>query len=184
MAKSKPNHIDCGNLETLCVSKEACLSIVASAAEVFPNECIGILCCTSLPGRRGLVNAAFPYQMARRNPDTVSTDSSDFFLAMFNRSLNSRFLKMGDYHSHPFRYPERIEPLLPSEYDLESLVVGAIEIIVRVRRVKKNRNSWKSDRGSIKISWGKFRFLIKAFVRMDDDEDGSPTFRVIKIQLV
>jgi proteasome lid subunit RPN8/RPN11 len=165
-------------LKKLALSRSACLAMVAASAEVFPKECMGSVCALSKSSWK--IQAAFPYQIAKRKSAEVTSNSSFMFLKML--SHGGPWVKLGDFHSHP--YTGRLVGLAPSEVDLESMEVGDIEVIVRVHRGRAKKNSWSSGSGSIRVSWGKFRFLARAFVKLDGrDKNGLPYYVVVPLVL-
>jgi proteasome lid subunit RPN8/RPN11 len=161
--------IDCSSLELIRIARPACLAIIASACEVFPRECIGSVCCTSLPARVGNIVVAFPFQKADRMISSVSSYSVNLFDEMTSAGP---WTTMGGYHSHTQRAGE-IVSCLPSQTDLEDLDIGGLEIISRISHDRKQtRNVWKNNAsGCISISWGKFQFLIAAYVRTEAPSD-------------
>jgi len=162
------------------IARPACLSIIASAAEVYPKECMGSVCCP-VKGKNKII-AAFPYQVARRKLQEVTSESSHTFDKLFNIGP---FLKFGDYHSHPFQAFEKVFPLSPSETDLKELRAGEVEIIVQVRRTRSKGNYWRVTKtGCISIAWDRYRFLIAAFMRKSGtDEEGFPLYNKVGLKL-
>lgn len=170
-------------LERLRVTRAACLAMIASAVEVFPKECMGSVCALQVPTVEGRICGAFPYQLARRSPEEVSSLSSWMFLDLL--SEGGPWVKIGDYHSHTYRRCKKIEELLPSGTDLEGMGVGDVEIIVQVCKTKQCRNSWRGVREGIRISWGKYRFLLKGFLRLEGrNQEGDPLYRTVELSLV
>lgn len=165
---------------TIAIARPACLSIIASAAEVFPKECMGSICCDLKASR---IVAALPYQVATRKPQEVISGSSGVFDKLFQQGP---FLKLGDYHSHPFQASEKIFPLGPSPTDLNGLRNGEIEVIVQVRRTRRKGNYWRTTKkGRISIAWDRYRFLIGAFMRAPGtDDDGVPLYKSIGLMMI
>lgn len=163
------------------IARPACLSIIASAAEVYPKECMGSVCCPVAGSKKNHIVAAFAYQVARRKLQEVTSDSPHTFDKLFN---TGPFVKFGDYHSHPFQAFEKIFPLGPSETDLKELKVGEVEIIVQVRRTRKKGNYWRGTKsGGISIAWDRYRFLIGAFMRTGGkDDEGVPLYKKIGLE--
>lgn len=153
--------------------------MIAAAAEVHPKECMGSVCCEA-GDKSGQIVAAFPYQIAKRRLEEVTSESSEIFDKFF---ATGAFLKLGDFHSHPFQGFERIDPLGPSETDLRQLNIGEVEIIVQVRRRRKNGSYWRSNKsGYVSIAWGRYRFLVGAFMRLrGTDEDKVPLYKKIRL---
>jgi len=160
------------------IKRSACLAIIASAAEVFPKECMGCVCY----GSKNAIVAAFPYQVASRKDMEVCSDSSVYFDKMFKTGL---FKKLGDFHSHTFQSFEKLQPLTPSPTDLNQLPIGGIEVIVQIRRTRKKSNSWRTTKGgSVSIAWDRYRFLIAAFMRIDGhDKDKVPLYKKVGLLL-
>lgn len=183
MAGRRKKGADCSVLQRLEVTRAACLAIVASAAEVYPKECMGSICSLERPSKQGKLLAAFPYQIARRRVEEVSSYSSWLFLEMLSKG--GPWIKIGDYHSHTYQKREKVDFLSPSEEDLNNMRVGSLEVIVRVKQTARLYNSWKgSGKGGIRIAWGRFRFLIKAFVRMPGKcQEGIPLYKTIRLVL-
>lgn len=132
--------------------------------------------------KTGHLIAAFPYQVASRKPQEVISQSSGTFDKFFE---DGPFAKFSDYHSHTFQAFERILPLGPSETDLDGLKPGMVEIIVQIRRTRRNGSYWRMTKGGkISIAWGRYRFLIGAFMRMKDtDENGVPLYDEVGLKL-
>lgn len=178
-------HVDCSEVRQLKISRPACLAIVASACEVFPDECMGTLCCLGLPKHSGSIDAAFPFQLAKRYKEEVQSHSYLFFNRMIKKSVP--WHTIGSYHSHTC-YSDKHQILAyPSETDLEGMSIGELEVIVRtMRKRKRNINSWQNTRqGNISVAWGKFQFLLCGFVRERDyDEYNVPLYRKIELRLI
>jgi hypothetical protein len=166
------------NLNPLKISRSACLSIISSATEVFPKECMGCVCCNS----KNIISIAVPYQIARRNEEEVTSKSPDMFEKMFP---SGEYTKFGDYHSHPFQSFEKKIKLKPSPTDLDELKIGSVEIIAETRRARRKGSRWYCAKdGSIRIAWGRFRFKIAAFMRLEGmDKEGIPLYKQIKMNL-
>lgn len=161
------------------ITRAACVAIMASAAEVFPKECMGTVCVRSLTPR--ILEVAIPYQLARRQLEAVTSNSSSAFDKLFSTGLYDKF---GDFHSHPFLSSEELLPLEPSETDLKQLRVGDVEVIVRARRTVRNSDTWRITSEGISISWGRFRFLISAFRRIQGtDATGCPLYKRLRLCL-
>lgn len=161
----------------LGISRSACLAIISSAAEVYPKECMGGIFCK---GNR--IVAAFPYQLAKRKSEEVESDSALTFERLFK---TGPYFKLGDYHSHPFVANEKLVPLGPSITDLTEISVGAIEVIVQIRRTRNKAVWWReTNAGSVSIAWDRYRFLIGAFKRLKGhDQDGVPLYKKVRLGL-
>lgn len=175
--------VDCSKVVSMKLSRPACLAMVASACEVFPKECMGTLCCLNVPVRKGRIVAAFPFQLAERQKYEVESDSYRFFHKMLGKG--SPWKVIGSYHSHTST--RGYDCLcLPSDTDLENMEIGELEIIVRAVRCRKRPvNKWgTTEAGSISISWGKFQFLLRGFVRLEGfDKSNVPLYRTMKLEL-
>lgn len=156
------------------------MAIIASACEVFPRECMGSVCCTSVPVKVGNIVAAFPFQKADRMISSVSSYSVNLFDEITSAGP---WLTMGGYHSHTQRAGE-IVPCLPSPTDVEELDIGGLEIISRISHDRKHtRNVWTNNAsGRISISWGKFQFLIAAYVRMEAPSNKDLYYSQVSIE--
>ena len=167
------------------LSRPACLAIVASACEVFPKECMGTLCCLKKPSKKGRIVAAFPFQLADRHNYEVESSSYQFFHKMLGKG--GPWSAIGSYHSHTTTSKRTYDcPCSPSDTDLENMEIGELEIIVRaVRGRKRHINKWEAtSAGSISISWGKFQFLLRGFVRLEGvDKNDVPLFRTMRLEL-
>jgi hypothetical protein len=178
MARRKNDFRDASQIR---ISQAAIFAMCMSAIEVFPRETIGCVC------SRGdmCASIAFPYQVARRNRRSVSSLSSCCFGKLLDGGSGG-WLKLGDFHSHPFQYFEEIATLEPSEDDVRSIRVGQMEIIVRTRMTRGRRHRWRcrARGGRVEASQGRFRFLVRAFVRMPGRiEQGMPAYRTIDLVL-
>lgn len=162
----------------LYISRASCLAIVASASEVYPKECMGCVC-TDAEDETKIV-AAFPYQLAKRKDQEVYSESGVAFESVFK---SGSFRKFGDYHSHPYKSFERLDPLAPSPTDLKELPLNGIEIIVRIRKTKKKANFWRNSKGGrVHVGWGKYRCTIGAFMRIPGrDKYGIPLYKDIRL---
>lgn len=151
------------------VSRHACLVMAASACEVFPKECCGVLCKT----RRGLL--AFPIQIAARSLDEVSTGSYKFFDKLF---YDASMSVVGDFHSHCDYTKRSPTSHLPSETDLDNMYEESIEVILLIRRLKRARAA-RCMRGkkAIIVHVGKFSVAMRCFKKIKGvDRDDVPLF--------
>ena len=161
------------------LTRAACVAIVASAAEVYPKECMGTIYVESKS--KNLIIGAIPYQLAKRKDAEVTSNSATGFERFFSLG---EYVKLGDYHSHTFQFFEQLLPLEPSETDLEQLKEGDIEVIVRAKRTNKKSYSWRVKEDGINISWGRFRFLISVFERLPGtDNEGIPLYKRLRLAL-
>lgn len=167
---------------TLClsISRSACLSIIASAAEVFPKECMGSICCDL---KANCIHTAFPYQVAKRKTEEVQSDSSGVFDKLFK---SGPYIKLGDYHSHPYVSTEKMETLRPSPTDLEELDQDTVEVIVQVRRTRRKSNYWRTTKSErVSIAWDRYRFLIAGFMRVEGvDDEGVPLYKKVGLKMI
>jgi proteasome lid subunit RPN8/RPN11 len=169
----------CKNNKVVALSRNACLVMIASAAEVYPKECMGGLCClTSNPCR---IVAAFPWQNAKRKQLEVISESSWHFAKLLGK--NSPWSLCYEYHSHPFKPRERNVFLEPSRQDLLNLDVGGVELIVLVTKKKKVDFYMKCENGVVEAAMGPFRFQIKAFQRLTGQYRKTPLYKTLKIRL-
>ena len=137
-----------------------CLGMIASAIETYPKECMGAVFCSNLKSIK--IETAIPYQIARRNTSTVYSETSTEFIKL-NRN---GFIKLGDYHSHPYTNKEVLDPLLPSFCDIKDIAVGDIELIIRLHKVRTKSSKIVTKKDCICISWGKFRIQVMAFKKI------------------
>lgn len=177
MARKKS---DLRDVSRIRISRAAVIAMCMSAMEAFPKETIGCVCSPS----GGLsISSAFPYQLARRAKTSVSSWSSDYFERVLD---GNGWMKLGDFHSHPFQYFEEVDPLEPSGDDIRSLRCGQMEVIIRAKMVRGKRFRWacKSKDGSVSVSLAKFRFLIRGFVRIPGPiVRGTPSYKIISLFL-
>lgn len=142
------------------------------------------MCCLRPPKYKGRIVGAFPYQLARRNLDWATSESYLLFKKMLG-GLGPWYI-IGSYHSHPCYSKKYKFYCEPSEVDLKNMEVGDLEIIVRAMRQRKRViNSWRTTKaGSVSVAWGKFQFLLRAFVRLDDfDKSGVPLYKNVSLEL-
>jgi hypothetical protein len=111
---------------------------------------------------------------------SVTSHSAYLFNEM---TASGPWITMGGYHSHTQRADE-IVSCLPSPTDIEELDIGGLEIISRISHSRQQtRNVWKNNAsGSISISWGKFQFLIAAYVRIEAPSRKHLYYRQIPIE--
>jgi len=107
---------------------------------------------------------------------------------MFRKMLTGKkapWYVIGSYHSHPC-FGRDIYMSTPSKADLETTEIGDLEVIVRTqRRRKRKMNYWRTtSAGNISIAWGRFQFLIRAFVRLDGfDSKSVPLYKPVSLEL-
>jgi proteasome lid subunit RPN8/RPN11 len=164
----------------LRLSRAACFSIIASAIEVFPKECMGGVCVKT--GDRRKVVSAVPYQVAKRSNREIISESSYLFGTLLKQG---GFRKLGDYHSHAFRQWDVLTPLEPSGVDLKELPIGGIEIIVSIRRTNKNAFYLKqASSHAIHFACGRYRCVIGAFQRLRGyGRRKIPLYKKLEIEL-
>lgn len=178
MARPRKNK----KLEVFRLSRSACLTMITSAAEVYPRECMGGLCC--LDDKPSTVLTAFPWQKAKRKYLEVVSESSWEFSKIM-RENKCQWSLLGDYHSHTYRSNEALGELIPSKQDLNSLDVGGVEFIVRIHK-KKSNAFWMTEHedGYVEAALGKFRFMIKAFERLSAlDSKKVPLYKTLRVRL-
>lgn len=140
------------------LSRPACLGMLVAAIETFPKECMGMVF-SKAPGSAWF---AIPYQIAHRSSGSVTSFSSSKASMICGRSIST----LAEFHSHPYDSSEHIQALEPSYQDIKDIKKGSIEIIIRIYGVgrKSNRRIYERN-GEIHAAVGKFRFLVKAFVK-------------------
>jgi hypothetical protein len=144
----------------IAVPHGACWAMAFAAIEVFPKECMGGVSLASRHGAVAVAGFAASYQLARRTPDEVSSNSSDFFGGIMD--------KLADFHSHP-HVGRETEITEPSEMDLKNMLDGDVEIIVSIGRKRScMKKAMRSRHGTITGSVGRFRLAINAFVRIGE----------------
>lgn len=162
------DYVDCTDVGAVRLPKSACLSILTSASEVYPRECIGGLYGSNAPRSVAYIESAVPYQLAKRGKSLAEQEKSSFkrIQSLF---ADSEWLILGGYHSHPSYDSRYVFSAEPSKIDIEGLEVGEMEMIVRVSKKKKRTKGWcrNTSAGNISASWGEYLFLIKAFIRVD-----------------
>lgn len=169
----------CKNTEFVTLSRTACLVMIASAAEVYPRECMGGLCClTQEPCK---IVAAFPWQNAKRKHLEVVSESSWHFERLLGR--RSPWTLCYEYHSHPYKPKEKDSELEPSRQDLLNLNIGGTELIIKVRKTKKLDFYMRDQNGFVEAAMGPFRFEIKAFQRTVGEYRRTPLYKTLKIRL-
>jgi len=153
------------------LSEKAFLSIVISAIETYKDECYGVLVGTRKGDNIFFVDYATPYQYAE-----ISRKSA--YLPENRRRRIRKILTeltpmdmIGEYHSHPDG------ELKLSENDKESMMDGAIEILVTLWKKKKNQKWAVSTEGGY-LNWkylygtiGDYYLQIAAFYK---PKNGTP----------
>jgi proteasome lid subunit RPN8/RPN11 len=165
------------NTDLIVLPKATCWPIVFAAIEVFPKECMGGVALASRRGKVAMADFAFPYQLAMRKMDEVASNSGAFFDGVMRR-------KLADFHSHP--HVGR-EPVLsfPSEMDLDGMYDGDVEIIISVGRKKsKASRSMGCRRGIVSGAIGRFRFSMKAFVRLGENDAEEIEYRQVMLAIL
>jgi hypothetical protein len=166
--------------ETFWLSRHACLTMILSAAEVFPRECMGGICVRKDDHSR--IVSTHPWQNAKRKYLEVVSGSSWEFSKIMKKDCPWRLYC--DYHSHTYRAHEKLDELEPSGQDLRSLNVGDTEFIVRVHRSRKNEFWMKGCRGHVEAALGPFRFQIKAFRRIAALDKKKPLlYKTVRVRL-
>jgi proteasome lid subunit RPN8/RPN11 len=159
----------------MIVDKLACLTIMASAIEVFPRECIGLAF-----GTPNLTLLAIPIQVARRRDESVST-VSELISDTFSNYLG--LSRICGYHSHTFKASERETDVTPSKTDMEGIDIGDIEVIVNIRKRRKKREFMKSEDGLIYMSFGGYDLKMAAFERLDGKNRDGPLYKRVSLVL-
>lgn len=136
------------------------ISMIVSAVEVFPNECLGLLlgyrAWNSLDKtRRAIVEQAIAYQTAERKRNEAEIGRKPEFRCkdMFYKLYS--WEPIGDFHSHPNAKASL------SNGDKKSMEIGDIEIIIGI--AKKRRTSyWRYSTSKKELSgvFGDYRFEI------------------------
>jgi len=150
--------------KSLLISRPVCLTMVMSASEPFPKECMGCVCMDRGCSR---IVSAFPYQYAKRYNQGVTSCSANDFDRML---MKGPVRKLGDYHSHTFFGGEKAYDLEPSPTDLD-MPVGGMEAIVSIRRTNRMAFSIRSSGGRIYGAWRNFRFRIAVFRKTRESYD-------------
>lgn len=145
--------------EVYLIPKSACLVMMVSAMEAYPKECMGVV----LSSRRGFVLSAIPYQLARRRPMSVSSESCLRLERLFSRGC---VRKMCDYHSHIYAREGPSWEVEPSDDDLIGTGVGGLEMIVGVRRVRSSANWIRNSGKGVLAALGTFRFKVALFEKL------------------
>lgn len=150
--------------KALSIRESSVLTMAFASIEVFPKECMGGL--LALPTRVPIIVAAVPYQLAKRTTEEVETYSS----SLLSSIRTGKTMKLGDFHSHPFSGRIESEPLAPSESDFEDSSQGEVDVIVRIVRVRSSMYRRITEHGgSLSMSEGRFRILMRAYYRDEKD---------------
>lgn len=159
----------------MIVDRLACLTIMASAIEVFPKECIGLVF-----GKAGNGVLAVPIQVARRRNESVTT-ISDLLSDKFETFLG--FKRLCGYHSHTFTARERDDDVRPSDTDMKGIDVGEIEVIVNIRKRRRTSNSIAAVDGCILMSFAGYDLKMSAFERIEGKDKNGPLNRQVSLSL-
>ncbi len=167
--------------ETFLLSRSACITMMISAAEVYPRECMGGVCIDK--NNPSHVVSAHPWQKARRKYLEVVSESSFVIDKLLSKS---QWHLCADYHSHTYRVNEKLDELVPSNQDLRSLEIGGVEFIIRIHKVKR-AEYWmmqNADGGFVEGAIGRFRFQIKAFRRTPAlDSKTKLVYKTLRVKL-
>lgn len=140
------------------LSKSACLEMLASAIETFPNECMGAV--FSKGGNQAWFS--IPYQIAKRSKESVISTSFKRVTTICGRDVKV----LAEFHSHPYQSPNEAANLEPSLQDIKEIGIGKIEIIVRIYKIYRKEKWVRNGKGEIHAAIGKFRLQIRAFEKI------------------
>jgi len=139
------------------------ISMVVSAVEVYPKECLGVLlgyrAWNSLDKtRRAIVEHAISYQSAERGRKSVEVKEKHEFRCKNMLYKLCSLEPIGDFHSHPESDTEL------SIADKRSMRVGNIEIVIAISE-KRRTTPWRYDNIRKELSgvFGDYRFDIAAY---------------------
>jgi hypothetical protein len=134
-----------------------------------------------MPGQVGFVEAALPHQLAERKKFQVEASVDSYELLTSLHGSVDDWISLGTYHSH---VSDRTS-VKPSPGDLDTMDVGDLELICWVRRRDRKMNRWMTtSTGRISVSWGRFRFLLGAYVRTEGvDRRGEKKYNTIRMTL-
>lgn len=148
--------------DSIIIDKVACLGIIASAIEVYPKECMGLIF-----GKSNCAKIAIPLQQAKRKEKEVTSDSI-LFLDKFATFCG--YKRICAYHSHPFDSREAKGPVEPSTVDIDGIAAGDIEIITNIRRTRKKSSLFTCSDGNINILFDNYMLEISTFMRAEPEE--------------
>ncbi len=124
----------------LFLSSNCFVTLVSSAAEGVPNEVLGLLFGDYLDDseRRIIIHQAIPLQIVERTPDSVECKLKHLRRVRGIWDNLTPFWPVGDFHSHPYKSNERLDPS-PSKDDKEEMKKGEIGIIVSIKRASRRK---------------------------------------------
>jgi proteasome lid subunit RPN8/RPN11 len=159
------------------LARAACLSILASVAEVYPKECVGVAY-----RRKGMktICAAFPIQIANRRKASVDCTSPVIFDTF---AECGEYERVCDYHSHPYEANYNVGAVQPSKTDIEGLEVGEVEIIVNVQKKRSKKEEWIVKDGSIHVIHKNYVYEISAFMRIQGSTSRGPLYKRVYMRL-
>ncbi len=145
------------------LSLPAFLTMISTAAEVYPDETVGYLVGYPLKDRF-IVEYAVPFQAVLADKGFAWIDENR--TARINRIIN-RFAEgmeiVGTYHSHAGNSRYRALAL-PSNADVNHVLADEVELIVALNP-KKKEAKWKEGRYTIYGTVDKYRAEIGGFVK-------------------
>ena len=140
------------------IRKNPFITMVASAVEVYPKECLGVLF-----GHRtqntAIVEQAFCYQTAERTEYSVEVKDKEkeSCCKLLLEKLTSLEL-LGEFHSHP----KGTTRLTSCDKRPDSMSIGNIEVVIAFS-VKKEAVNWKYNRKELSGTLGDFGLNIAAY---------------------
>lgn len=168
-------------LPTVHIRREALLSMIFLASDVFKKECLGFLLGYRPTKKRNyfLITDVVSFS----NLTVRSYTEADWsrrtkqrfrrFIALINPL---RIKHLGDLHSHP-EYGGRIYPPVMSDIDIENIVKNNhdLGLIISISSRQKGQAAWESlSDGSLKGSFDKFNFDIKVYTLLGEDGAKEP----------
>lgn len=145
----------------LIIGKTPFVTIVTSAIEVYPKECLGVLF-GRRTGHTFKIEYAFAYQTAKRCKTVVDIDDNiENRIEEVLQNL-TRFKKIGDFHSHTTCIGTRLSSVDKRDFS------GNDDIGIVVHVIKRRRKS-KYHRKGLSGVTGIFVFDVAAYIRHNSE---------------
>ena len=136
--------------------------LAAQAVEVYRQEAFGYLLISNKEFKE--IDAAICYQTAKR---TGYYNVEDSVRSMRVREWVEKHKEIMDWHSHTYRNNQKLSAK-PTKTDLKSMEKGDTELIIAVKKLKRNVNRpWDKVGKGVTGSVNGYKFLIRMWTLKD-----------------
>ena len=154
------------------LEREARLAIIFAAIEAAeerygPKETLGLLF-GYRTGDGVIVRFALPYQTAKRKTSGVEYPRKESRLLSLLPELPKAHMEhVGYFHSHPYDRKGREYPPSPTDSDKQSMRNGDLEIIISLKRKKKDVEAGVRRNETVSATAGPYYYKIAAYYKIE-----------------